>query len=365
MIDDRRHMARALRLARHGLHSTDPNPRVGCVIVRDGEVVGEGWHERAGEPHAEVHALAMAGERARGATAYVTLEPCSHYGRTPPCASALVGAGVGRVVAAMEDPNPQVSGRGLSMLRDAGVETACGVLEDEARALNPGFISRMARGRPWVRVKSAISLDGRTAMATGESKWISSDASRRDVQLWRARSSAILTGMGTVLADDPSLNVRLDASELGVRAVRDPVRVVVDGAGRMPATARMLTLAGATWVAAPAGRNPPPGAEHLVVPLEGSHVNLEALMGVLADRGINEVLVEAGPGLGGALLALGLIDEMIVYLAPHLMGDGARGLFSLPDLERMEQRIALEIVDIRRVGPDLRMIARPATPGGR
>ncbi|MGB0712133.1 MAG: bifunctional diaminohydroxyphosphoribosylaminopyrimidine deaminase/5-amino-6-(5-phosphoribosylamino)uracil reductase RibD, partial [Gammaproteobacteria bacterium] len=335
-------------------------------IVRDGRIVGEGWHERAGEPHAEVHALAMAGEQARGATVYVTLEPCSHQGRTPPCAHALVRAGVARVVAAMEDPNPRVSGRGLALLGEAGVQTESGLLEEKARSLNPGFISRMTLGRPWVRLKSAASLDGRTAMASGESKWISSDASRRDVQRWRARSSAILTGMGTVLADDPSLNVRLDPADLAIDTVRQPTRVVVDSKGRMPRDARMLTLPGKTWIAAPREVAVPDGAVHVPVTRgTDGHVDLSCLMSGLADREINEVLVEAGPGLAGALLGQGLVDELILYLAPHLMGDGARGLFSLPGLDRMEQRVNLEIVDIRRVAKDLRMIARPATQGGR
>ena len=367
-MNDHAWMARALQLARRGLYSTDPNPRVGCVLVRDGELVAEGWHARAGEPHAEIHALRAAGERARGATAYVTLEPCSHHGRTPPCADALIEAGVARVVAAMPDPNPLVAGEGLERLRAAGIEVASGVLQAQAEALNPGFVSRMRRGRPWLRCKLAMSLDGRTAMASGESRWITGAAARADVQRLRARSSAILTGIGTALADDPSLNVRLAAGELyGVAPVRQPLRVVLDSGLRLPPTARMLGLAGDTLVltanqdAAARAALEAAGAEVGYVSATDGSLDLHAVLALLAQREINEVLVESGPTLAGALLDAGLIDELVVYMAPHVMGDAARGLFHLPGLERMEDRIGLELVDLRRVGTDVRMTLVPGT----
>lgn len=355
---DREYMQRALRLAAKGLYTTHPNPRVGCVIVRDGAIVGEGYHQRAGEPHAEVHALRAAGDQARGATVYVTLEPCSHFGRTPPCANALVEAGVARVVAAMVDPNPLVSGRGLEILRDAGIDTESGLLEAQARALNPGFIKRMETGLPWVRVKSAMSLDGRTAMAGGESKWITGEAARADVQRLRARSEAIVTGIGTVLADDPSMNVRLDGE------IVQPLRVVLDPKLDMPANAKMLSLPGSTLVLTSVGEGSDiedliySGAEIRWLGGDGDQVNLTEVLTTLAGLGVNEVLVEAGATVAGAFLAAGLVDELVVYLAPHLMGDGARGLFQLPGIERMDQRIDLDITDIRAVGSDWRITAR-------
>jgi diaminohydroxyphosphoribosylaminopyrimidine deaminase/5-amino-6-(5-phosphoribosylamino)uracil reductase len=360
-------MARAIRLARLGLYTTDPNPRVGCVLTRGGEVVGAGHHRYAGESHAERNAIAAAGERARGATAYVTLEPCCHEGKTPPCTVALLDAGVRRVVAAMADPNPLVAGKGLEALRVGGIEIEVGVLEAEARRLNPGFIKRMRQGLPHVRCKLAASLDGRTAMASGESKWITSEQARRDVQLLRARSSAILTGIGTLLADDPSMNVRLGAEDLpgmGHRErVRQPLRVVVDSRLRIPANARMLGLPGKTLVAClDQGRSAvmrleAAGADIHLCSGRGGRVDLERLLRYLASRETNEVLVEAGPTLSGALLKADLVDEIILYLAPHLMGDEAHGLFRLPGLARMQDRIALEICDLRMVGPDLRMTA--------
>jgi diaminohydroxyphosphoribosylaminopyrimidine deaminase / 5-amino-6-(5-phosphoribosylamino)uracil reductase len=359
-------MARAVRLARLGLYTTDPNPRVGCVLVRDGAIVGEGWHRRAGEPHAEPIALAAAGERARGASAFVTLEPCCHHGRTPPCTDALIAAGVSRVVAAMVDPNPLVAGKGLERLRSAGIATEAGLLEREARALNPGFVRRMELGLPWCRCKLAASLDGRTAMASGASRWISSEASRRDVQRLRARSSAILTGVETVLADDPSLDVRLTAAELpGMEPgepVRQPLRVVLDSRLRTPATARLIGLPGETLIAHLPGAEPvraaalqSAGARLLELPEDRGRVDLVAVMRQLAALGVNEVLLETGPTLAGAALTAGLVDELILYLAPHLMGDGGRALFALPGLDRMEQRIPLNIEEMRRIGPDLRL----------
>ncbi len=354
------HMARALELAAQGLYTTDPNPRVGCVLARDGVVVGEGWHARAGEPHAEVHALRAAGDRARGATAYVTLEPCCHQGRTPPCTEALIAAGVVRVVAAMEDPNPQVAGNGLSRLLDAGVAVECGVMAADALALNPGFVQRMRTGRPWLRCKLAMSLDGRTALASGESQWLTGPEARRDVQRLRARASALLTGVGTILADDPALNVRLE--EVGNH---QPLRVVLDPALRTPPTARTLGLDGAVLIltAATDARRmaalEAAGAEVQRAPIGTDGLDLGGVMAELARRQVNEVHLECGATLAGAVLRAGLLDELVVYMAPLLLGDDARGLFHLPGLERMAQRIALDIIDIRAVGRDWRITARP------
>lgn len=370
---DHSFMARAVQLAELGRFTTDPNPRVGCLIVRDGHIVGEGWHRRAGEPHAERHALIEAGEYARGATAYVTLEPCCHQGRTPPCTDGLLEAGVARVVCAMVDPNPLVAGRGLRLLAEAGVAVETGLLETEARALNPGFIKRMEQGRPYVRCKLAASLDGRTAMASGESRWITSDAARRDVQRLRAGSSAILTGIGTLLADDPNLNVRLGADDLpGMRpgeAIRQPLRVVVDSRWRTPPNARILTLPGTTLIVGTvddAGRIAAlkaAGAEIYRCRAHGDRVDPDALMSELARREINEVLLETGPTLAGSAVSAGLVDEILIYLAPHLMGDAGRGLFHLPGLDRMRDRIPLAITDVRAVGRDLRITARPEPAG--
>lgn len=354
--DDVRYMARALALARRGLYSTDPNPRVGCLVVKDGKVVGEGWHERAGAPHAEVHALRHAGNNARGATAYVSLEPCCHQGRTPPCSQVLIHAGVTRVIAAMSDPNPKVAGQGFAELEKAGIQVERGLLQAEAERLNPGFIARMTRTRPYVRVKLAASLDGRTALGNGESKWITGEAARADVQRLRARSSAILTGIGTVLADDPSLTVR--DFDIG----RQPLRVVLDAKLRMPASARMLGLPGKTLLVTGGGiamnsALRAQGAEVLNLPAAGDNIDLQALLELLAKREVNELLVEAGATLCGALLKAGLVDELVVYLAPHLLGDRARGMFNFPELAEMAGRIALEIQDIRAIGKDWRIVA--------
>lgn len=358
-VDDSRYMARALTLARRGLYGTDPNPRVGCVLVRDGQIIGEGWHERAGEAHAEVKALEAAGERAQGATAYVTLEPCCHHGRTPPCTDALLNAGVARMVAAMADPNPQVAGRGLAQLRAAGVAVDCGLLEAEARVLNPGFIQRMTQGRPFVRIKLAMSLDGRTALASGESQWLTGEAARQDVQRLRARSSAILTGIGTVLADDPHLNVRLP------EASRQPLRVILDTELRTPPTAKILRLPGSvlifTAIADSVAQAPlrAAGAEIVVIPRGAWEVNLQRVMVELAHRECNEIHVECGPTLAGALLQAGLMDELVTYMAPLVLGDRARGLFQLPELVRMSDRTELEIMEMRAVGRDWRISLRP------
>ncbi len=355
--EDHVHMARALRLAEQGLFTTTPNPRVGCVIVHAGRVVGEGWHVRAGEAHAEVHALRAAGERAKGATAYVTLEPCSHHGRTPPCANALIDAGVIRVVAAMRDPNPQVAGRGLELLTLAGIKVQAGLLESEARELNIGFISRMTRGRPWLRLKTASSLDGKTALLNGESKWITGPAARADVQRWRARACVILTGSGTLLADDPQMNVR------DIETPRQPLKVIVDSRLATPPNARILH--GGAFIACaeadPAKRAAleAAGAQILELPGADGRVDLAALLLEFGRQGINEVHVEAGATLNGALLAAGWVDEWVSYLAPVAMGHAARGLFDMPALSEMVGRRQFEMCDVRILGGDLRLRLRP------
>ncbi|WP_428622937.1 bifunctional diaminohydroxyphosphoribosylaminopyrimidine deaminase/5-amino-6-(5-phosphoribosylamino)uracil reductase RibD [Sedimenticola sp.] len=370
--DDYAFMSRAIQLAEQGLYTTHPNPRVGCVLVRDGEIVGEGFHRRAGEPHAERNALAEAGERARGATAYVTLEPCCHHGKTPPCSDGLIEAGVARVVVAMTDPNPQVAGQGIAQLEAAGILVDQGVMTAQAMALNPGFIARMTRGRPFVRCKLAMSLDGRTAMASGESKWITSDAARRDVQRLRARSDAIVTGIGTVQADDPSMNVRLEAADLpGVAsdAYRlQPLRVVLDPELAISPDARLIGLPGKTLLVCAVdddGRRralEAAGAEVLQLPRQGQGIDLDRLLETLAARGINEVLIESGPTLAGAAVSAGVVDELVIYAAPILMGSDARGLLNLPALTEMKDRIALEILDLRQIGPDLRIRVKPTRP---
>ena len=356
--EDHACMARALRLAERGLFTTTPNPRVGCVLVKDGRVVGEGWHERAGEPHAEVHALRAAGDLAQGATAYVTLEPCSHHGRTPPCANALIDSGVARVVACMRDPNPQVSGRGIELLTLAGVRAEVGLMETEARELNIGFISRMTRGRPWLRLKTASSLDGKSALLNGESKWITGSAARADVHRLRARACAVLTGVGTVLADNPRMNVReLDTG-------RQPLRVVVDSRLRTPIDANILRDGETVLVCAQAeaGRRDAllsAGAHILELPGPEGRVHLGALMQELGARGFNELHVEAGATLNGALLQAGLVDEWVAYQAATVMGHQARGLFDLPALTDMVARRNFRLMDARMVGQDLRLRLRP------
>ncbi len=350
------HMARALRLAEMGLYTTTPNPRVGCVIVNQSVIVGTGWHRRAGEAHAEVLALGQAGPSARDATVYVTLEPCSHFGRTPPCADALIAAGVSRVVAAMQDPNPAVAGAGLARLAAAGIETSCGLLEDQARLLNIGFVQRMTQGRPWLRIKTASSLDGKIALADGESKWITSAAARRDVHRLRARSCAILTGLGTVLADNPQLNVR------DVDTPRQPLKIVVDSHLRTPANARILHDKGVViaYTQADAERVQQltaAGAELVAIAALDGQVDLSALMTLLARRGINEILTEAGPRLNTALISAGLVDEWIMYVAPTLLGDASRGLLALPAPAALSERRHLAIAELRQIGSDLRISA--------
>lgn len=374
---DHAFMSRALQLAAQGLYTTDPNPRVGCVIVRGEEIVGEGFHARAGEPHAEVNALRMAGERAGGATVYVTLEPCSHHGRTGPCADALISAGPARVVVAMQDPNQQVRGNGMAKLRAAGIAVDVGVLESEAGALNPGFIARMTRGTPFVRLKLAMSLDGRTAMADGTSQWITGAEAREDVQRLRARSSAVLTGIGTLLADNPALTVRPDDWRHGIYAhewVRQPLRVLLDRELRAAPEAALfaaaggetLVVAGDRVLASPAGGRRAEllraqGVEVIGLPVVGAGIALAALMTELGLREVNELLVEAGATLAGAFVAAGLVDELVVYAAPVLLGSQARPLLALP-IAGMAEKIPLILKDVRMLGGDIRMTAlvRPA-----
>lgn len=351
-------MARALRLAARGLYTTAPNPRVGCVLVRDGAVIAEGWHEKAGGPHAEVDALSKVGAGATaGSSAYVTLEPCSHHGRTPPCADALIAAGVARVVAAMTDPNPLVAGRGLDRLRAAGIAVEHGLLAAEARELNLGFVSRMTRGRPWVRLKVAASLDGKTALANGKSQWITGPDARRDVHAWRARSCAMLTGIGTVRDDDPRLTAR------DVPAIRQPLRVVVDSRLEIPESAAILE--GGNCLIACAADNPGKaarlaarGAEVVALPNAQGKIDLPALLAELGRRGINEVMVEAGRRLNGALLRENCVDELLVYQAPVLLGDAARGMFDLGELADLAAAQRLDIVERRAVGADFLIRAR-------
>lgn len=347
--DDHRYMAEALRLAEKGLWTTDPNPRVGCVLVRKGKVVGRGWHRAAGEPHAEVLALREAGTSAQGATAYVTLEPCNHQGRTPPCSRALIEAGVSEVVAAMVDPFPANAGQGLEALARAGIRVRSGLMEAAARSLNPGFVSRFERGRPFVRVKLAMSADGRTAGPDGQSQWITGAAAREDNQRWRARASALLTGIETVLFDDPRMNLRLPGLD------RNPLRVIADSHARMPASARLLSLPGrvmvATTVEAPWQRD---GVDWQRLPADaGGRVDLAALLTRLAELAVNELHVEAGPRLSGALLECGLVDELLVYQAPVLLGPG-RALLDLPGMEKFADRHHLHLIESCRVGPDWR-----------
>jgi diaminohydroxyphosphoribosylaminopyrimidine deaminase / 5-amino-6-(5-phosphoribosylamino)uracil reductase len=355
--EDHAYMAEALRLAERGRNTTTPNPRVGCVIVRGEAVVGRGWHERAGGPHAEVTALAEAGAAAHSASVYVNLEPCSHHGRTPPCADALVRAGVKRVVAAVRDPNPLVTGQGFERLGAAGIEVAEGLMETEARELNIGFVSRMTRGRPWVRLKLAASLDGRTALENGSSQWITGEEARRDAHRLRAASCALLTGIGTVRDDDPQLTVR------HVETSRQPVRVVVDSRLETPAQARVLAGGGTLVFAAvedPVKRREleARGAQVVLLPDASGKVDLAAMMRELGKRGINEVLVEAGFKLNGSLLKAGVVDELVIYFAPHLLGDSARGMFNLPALEELAGRRELAVREMRQVGRDLRIVAR-------
>lgn len=350
---DRHAMTRAFELARRGLFTTDPNPRVGCVLVKDGVVVAEGWHQRAGGPHAEVHALSAAGAAARGATAYVTLEPCNHFGRTPPCSLALIEAGVARVVYALDDPNPEVAGQGAARLRDSGIAVECGLMSAEAEALNPGYLRRRRTGLPWVRVKVAASLDGRTALASGESRWITSRAARQDGQRGRAMSSVVLTGVGTILADDPALNVRIEESD------RQPMRVVLDSQLRTPSDSRVLQREGRVLILGTVDNAERrrslerQGAEVIIVPASAGRPDLDAVLRLLAQRGVNEVWVEAGATLAGSFVRERRFDELVVYVAPCLLGGDARPLLDLPVLANLDDRMALRFAQCRSVGDDL------------
>lgn len=361
---DHEYMSLALRLAEQGLYTTTPNPRVGCVLVNNGQIIGQGAHLKAGKPHAEIMALRDAEAKfpnlIQGADAYVTLEPCSHFGKTPPCADALIKAGVKRVVAAMQDPNPQVSGNGLARLAAAGIKTEHGLMEAQAQQLNAGFISRMTKNRPFIRVKIAASLDGKTALANGESKWITGETARQDVQHWRARSCAILTGIGTVLADDPQMNVR------HIPNARQPLRVVVDSQLRISPTAKIL-VGSNTLIAFVSDPNNKvealikAGAALLNIHSDNDKVCLKQLLNHLAERGINEVMVEAGQTLNGALLALDLVDAFIFYYAPTLFGSAARSMLSIPSLQCMDDRTELSLIDVRQFGQDIRVIAKPTS----
>jgi diaminohydroxyphosphoribosylaminopyrimidine deaminase/5-amino-6-(5-phosphoribosylamino)uracil reductase len=355
---DRAAMARALQLAERGLYTTDPNPRVGCVLLKDGEVVGEGWHERAGGPHAEAVALGAAGERARGATAYVSLEPCDHHGRTPPCSLALIEAGIARVVYALRDPDPRVCGAGEERLRGAGIDVRSGLMADAARELNAGFVSRLRGGRPFVRVKLAMSLDGRTALANGESRWITGNAARMDVQRFRARSSAVLTGVGTILTDDPALNVRIPESD------RQPWRVILDSRLRTPSDSHIINREGRVLVIGvheDAARRRSLEAQGVAVEILAAEAGRPALAAVLerlAQLQMNEVWVEAGAELAGAFIRQRLFDELIVYVAPSLLGSDARPLVALQGITRLEDRMQLDFTDFRLIDGDLRLTAR-------
>lgn len=384
-------MAHALRLAERGMYTTTPNPRVGCVLVKNDTIIGEGWHQYAGELHAEVHALQAAGKTAHGATAYLTLEPCSHHGRTPPCADALIQAGVARVVVAVQDPNPQVAGTGVKQLRAAGITVDAGLMESVARELNIGFFSRMTRGTPWLRCKIAMSLDGGTALHNGTSKWITGEAARRDVQHWRARSCAVLTGIGTVLADDPQLGVRAFAREKDapmpvkngqerLPRERQPLRVLLDSKLKLPLTAKILHQlptppgkgvgGGSSILIYTATHDEQKisaleylGAQIVILPNAEGRVDLGAVLRDLAARGCNEVLLEAGSKLNGAFLRAGMIDEFVLYIAPHFLGDMARGIAQLGELTTLDQRVELNWCDVRNVGKDLRVVVRVTKDG--
>jgi diaminohydroxyphosphoribosylaminopyrimidine deaminase/5-amino-6-(5-phosphoribosylamino)uracil reductase len=358
-------MRRALELAARGLYGTQPNPRVGAVLARDGEIVGEGWHERAGGPHAEPRALEAAGERARGATAYVTLEPCSHHGRTPPCIDGLIAAGVSRVVFAVGDPDPRVNGRGAKLLRDAGMQVESGLLESEAVALNEGFMMRMRRKRPFIRLKSGASLDGRTALANGESQWITGEAARADVQHWRAQSGAVLTSAATVLADNPRLAVRIETPRQPMRVVLDRRRAVQRNARVFKAPGEVLIFSAAAKAKAKAKAKTQQAPETLGaarierVRVVGGHLDLTRVFARLAELQVNDVLVEAGPRLSAALLRAGLVDEWLVYVAPKLLGRDARPLAALPRLARLKDAPEFELRDAVVVGADVRLRLRP------
>lgn len=373
---DFKYMRKAITLAQNGIYTTDPNPRVGCVIVKDDKIIGEGWHQIAGQAHAEVNALQNCIQSPKDSTAYVTLEPCSHYGRTPPCVDRLIEADVARVVIAMQDPNPQVAGQGVEKLKTAGIDVAVGLMQQEAQALNPGFIQRMSSGRPFVRCKMAMSLDGRTAMASGESKWITGESARADVHRMRARSSAIITGIGSILHDDPQMNARIKDVD-----VKQPLRIVLDSDLQISTTARIfdsnihrhsraggnlidsvVIFAGSEAIEVNAEKVKQLeeiGAKVVAAEHDAELIDLHWLLEYLGADDINELMVEAGSTLSGAFLQAGLVDELIIYMAPHIMGDSAKGLFNLPGLDKMADKIELDIKDITAVGCDWRITCCP------
>ena len=355
--DDHAYMSQALQLAEKGLYSTSPNPRVGCVIVRDGKIVGSGWHVKTGQPHAEINALNIAGGAAQGATVYLTLEPCSHYGRTHPCAEALIKAKVAKVIIAMQDPNPLVAGKGTSLLKQSGINVLVGLMGEWAKDLNVGFVSRMTNNRPWVRMKIAASLDGKTALNNGVSQWITGEAARHDGHRLRARSCAILTGIGTVLEDDPQLSVRF------IETPRQPLRIIIDCRLKIPTTARVLRGEGELIFTTTDNKErisalKEVGARPIILPNEKGKIDLAGLMQILADFEINELLVEAGNRLSSAFIREGLVDELIIYLAPHLIGNRAMGMLQLPELTDLSEKYNLKIKDLRMVGEDIRIMSR-------
>ena len=355
--DDHAYMSQALQLAEKGLYSTSPNPRVGCVIVRDGKIVGSGWHVQTGQPHAEINALNIAGGAAQGATVYLTLEPCSHYGRTHPCAEALIRAKVAKVIIAMQDPNPLVAGKGTSLLKQSGINVLVGLMGEWAKDLNVGFVSRMINNRPWVRMKIAASLDGKTALNNGVSQWITGEAARHDGHRFRARSCAVLTGIGTVLEDDPQLSVRF------IETPRQPLRIIIDSRLKIPTTARVLRGGGELIFTTTDNKErisalKEVGAHPIILPNEKGKIDLAGLMQILADFEINELLVEAGNRLSGAFIREGLVDELIIYLAPHLIGNRAMGMLQLPELTDLSEKYNLKIKDLRMVGEDIRIMSR-------
>jgi len=355
--DDHAYMSQALQLAEKGLYSTSPNPRVGCVIVRDGKIAGSGWHVQTGQPHAEINALNIAGRAAQGATVYLTLEPCSHYGRTHPCAEALIRAKVAKVIIAMQDPNPLVAGRGASLLKQSGINVLVGSMGEWAKDLNVGFVSRMTNNRPWVRMKIAASLDGKTALNNGVSQWITGEAARHDGHRFRARSCAVLTGIGTVLEDDPQLSVRF------IETSRQPLRIIIDSQLKIPTTAKVLRGEGELIFTTTDNKErisalKEAGARPIILPSEKGKIDLAGLMQILADFEINELLVEAGNRLSSAFIREGLVDELIIYLAPHLIGNRAMGMLQLPELTDLSEKYNLKIKDLRMVGEDIRIMSR-------
>jgi len=355
--DDHAYMSQALQLAEKGLYSTSPNPRVGCVIVRDGKIAGSGWHVQTGQPHAEINALNIAGRAAQGATVYLTLEPCSHYGRTHPCAEALIRAKVAKVIIAMQDPNPLVAGRGASLLKQSGINVLVGLMGEWAKDLNVGFVSRMINNRPWVRMKIAASLDGKTALNNGVSQWITGEAARHDGHRFRARSCAVLTGIGTVLEDDPQLSVRF------IETSRQPLRIIIDSQLKIPTTAKVLRGEGELIFTTTDNKErisalKEAGARPIILPSEKGKIDLAGLMQILADFEINELLVEAGNRLSSAFIREGLVDELIIYLAPHLIGNRAMGMLQLPELTDLSEKYNLKIKDLRMVGEDIRIMSR-------